>query len=184
MSDSETSDNKPTDNENSQSDATAKRQPVARPVRILSQYTKDLSFENKLPVGRVLAPTATADLQAKIDVTATLLGEHQFEVCLHLEAEAKSSDQTIYLVELVYGATVELHEVPEEQVEPLLFIEVPRFIFPFVRSIVANVTRDGGFPGMMSETVDFVQMYRRRLQARQNQQQAAVSESDAPATTH
>ena len=160
-----------------------KKKPTVRPVRILSQYTKDLSFENKLQPGRVLAPTATADLQAKLDVTATLLGDHQFEVCLHLEAEAKSADQTIYLVELVYAAAVELHDVPEEQVEPLLFIEVPRFIFPFVRAVVANVTRDGGFPGMMSETVDFIEMYKRRLLARQKQQQESA-DAEAPSTTH
>ncbi len=158
-----------------------KTKPVVRPVKILSQYLKDLSFENKLPAGRTLAPTAQADLKAKLDVTATLLGEHQFEVCLHLEAEATSSGQTIYLVELVYAATVELTDVPEDQVEPLLFIEVPRFMFPFVRSMVATVTRDGGFPGMMSETIDFVQMYRRRLALRQKQQ--AESGATTP-TTH
>ncbi|MEQ9489985.1 MAG: protein-export chaperone SecB [Alphaproteobacteria bacterium] len=161
-----------------------KTKPTVRPVKILSQYTKDLSFENKLPAGRTLAPTAQADLKAKIDVTATLLGEHRFEVCLHIEAEATSSGQPIYLVELVYAAAVELTDVPEDQVEPLLFIEVPRFIFPFVRSMVATVTRDGGFPGMMSETVDFVEMYKRRLIARQKQQQAASATTDAPPTTH
>jgi len=161
-----------------------KRAPVVRPVRILHQYTKDLSFENKLAAGRAIAPSAQADMQAKVDVTATLLGDKKFEVCLHLEAEAKTGDQPIYLVELVYAAVVELHEVPDEQVEPLLFIEVPRFLFPFVRSMVATVTRDGGFPGLMSETIDFVEMYKRRLVARQKQQQAEAASGDAPQTTH
>lgn len=161
-----------------------KSKPVVRPVRILHQYTKDLSFENKLPAGRAIAPSAQADMQAKVDVTATLLGEKQFEVSLHLEAEAKIGEQSIYLVELVYAAVVELHEVPEDQVEPLLFIEVPRFIFPFVRSMVATVTRDGGFPGLMSETIDFIEMYKRRLIARQKQQQAAEANGETPPTTH
>ena len=150
------------------------------PVRIIGQYTKDLSFENFTNPGEIMASDARADMQAKVDVTATLLSNRQFEVALHLEAQAKAGDEKLYLIELVYAATVELGEVAEEHVEPLLFIEVPRFLFPFVRAIVANVTRDGGFPGLMGESIDFVEMFKRRMASRQ-QPQAEAAPQEPPA---
>jgi len=128
-------------------------------VAILAQYTKDMSFEN---------PNAPASLQAagqpqievNVNVNAKAVGENVFEVELKMGATAKQQDgQTSFIVELLYAGLFGLRNIPEEALEPFLIVEAPRMLFPFARRIMADATRDGGFPPLMLEPIDFASLY-------------------------
>ena len=136
-------------------------------LSILTQYVKDLSFENpRAPMG--LQPgQPRPEIQIQVDVQARQVGEEQFEVSLELNAEAKSGENTVFLMELTYGGVFALANIPTDSLQPLLLIECPRLLFPFVRRVVSDVTRDGGFPPLMVDPIDFVALYRRRMQAAQ-----------------
>jgi preprotein translocase subunit SecB len=128
-------------------------------VAILAQYTKDMSFEN---------PNAPASLQAQgqpqievnVNVNAKAVGENVYEVELKMGATAKQQDgQTSFIVELLYAGLFGLRNIPEEALEPFLVVEAPRMLFPFARRIMADATRDGGFPPLMLEPIDFATLY-------------------------
>ena len=133
-------------------------------LSILTQYVKDLSFENpRAPMG--LQPgQARPEIQIQVDVQARQLGEEQYEVMLELSANAKTGDTPVFVLELTYGAVFTLANIPPDSLQPLLLIECPRLIFPYARRIVSDATRDGGFPPLMIDPIDFVSLYRRRLQ--------------------
>jgi preprotein translocase subunit SecB len=133
-------------------------------LSILTQYVKDLSFENpRAPLG--LQPgQGRPEIQIQVDVQARQMGQEQYEVVLDLKAEARTGDSPVFLLELSYGAVFTLANIPADSLQPLLFIECPRLLFPFARRIVADATRDGGFPPLMIDPIDFVALYRRRLQ--------------------
>jgi preprotein translocase subunit SecB len=133
-------------------------------LSILTQYVKDLSFENpRAPLG--LQPgQGRPEIQIQVDVQARQMGQEQYEVVLDLKAEARAADSAVFLLELSYGAVFTLANIPPDSLQPLLFIECPRLLFPFARRIVADATRDGGFPPLMIDPIDFVALYRRRLQ--------------------
>ena len=138
-------------------------------LNIHGQYIKDLSFE---------APNAPAIFQAmqsnqpditiNVDVAAAPLQEPEegktgvYEVILNLQATCKSGEQTAFIAELTYGGIFEVG-VPKDHVQPLLLIECPRLLFPFARNILADMTRDGGFPPLMLSPIDFTQLYQQRL---------------------
>lgn len=127
-------------------------------VSILTQYTKDLSFEN---------PNAPASLQSadqprieiNVNVNARKAGDEVFEVELKISAKAATETATAFVVELLYAGLFGLKNVPEEALEPFLIMEAPRLLFPFARRIIADCTRDGGFPPLMLEPIDFASMY-------------------------
>ncbi len=129
------------------------------PIMIGAQYIKDLSFEN--PQGPEVLVSMSDSPQVNIDVntSARALADDVYEVTLFIRGEAKSEDKTVFIVELTYGGIITLHKVPEENVQPLLLIEAPRHLFPFARSIIADVTRDGGFPPLLINPMDFVALY-------------------------
>jgi protein-export chaperone SecB len=131
-----------------------------------------MSFENV-----VAQKGITGELQPDVQVQVNLDAkkrqqEHQYEVVLKLKvtSKAKSSGDTLFLLELDYGGVFRIEGVPDEQLHPFLLIECPRMLFPFVRRIVSDVTRDGGFPPLNLENIDFLALYRgelaRRAQAR------------------
>lgn len=138
--------------------------------RILTQYIKDVSFEN---------PNAPASLQGgetpKIDVqlgvNANQVQDGLFEVSLPIRIDAKRADQTMFLLELDYCGLFALENIPAESMDPALYIECPRLLFPFVRRIVSDLTQDGGFPALPIEPVDFVGLYQARLQQLAEEQQ-------------
>ena len=141
----------------------ANAQQAAAPTFILkSQYIKDLSVENpKAP--EIFATTPTApEIAIKIDVQVRPLAENEFEVILQVNSEASTAGETLLILELAYGGVFAVGGVPQEHVEPILFIEAPRLLFPFARSIVADATRDSGFPPLLLQPIDFVNMYRER----------------------
>lgn len=127
-------------------------------VGIIAQYVKDLSFENP-NAPRSLQTGVQPQIELNINVNARRAGDDVYEVELKVEAKAKTDEFTAFVVELVYGGLFGLRNVPEEALEPFLLVEAPRLIFPFARRIVADATRDGGFPPLMLEPIDFGALY-------------------------
>ncbi|MEM6490954.1 MAG: protein-export chaperone SecB [Pseudomonadota bacterium] len=140
-----------------------------------AQYLKDLSFENpRAP--HVLANLQTPpSVQVNVDVSAERLGEEVFEVSLKIRGEATKDEETVFMVESVFGGVFTVTGAPPETLRPILLIEAPRLLFPFARAIVADATRNGGYPPLLVNPVDFVDLYRRRMAA----EQAAKSEPSA-----
>ncbi|MHA1568635.1 MAG: protein-export chaperone SecB [Alphaproteobacteria bacterium] len=165
-------------------DREAAVQPDAAPIIIDVQYIKDFSFENPN------APVVFTELQGapEIDVNVNVavqnLAEATFEVILVLHAHAKYGDKTAFLAELVYGCVTRLAGIPENSIEPVLLIEVPRLIFPFARAILADATRGGGYPPLLINPVDFAGMYRTRKEAQAAQGEQADANAPASDTTH
>ena len=128
-------------------------------IDIQFQYIKDLSFEN--PVGPA-APKfvqQNPEVNVQVSTSARELGPAQYEVCLIIRGEARHEDAAVFIIELTYGAGIMLANVPDDAVQAVLLIEGARQIFPFARNIVAEVTRDGGFPPLFLQPIDFVQLF-------------------------
>lgn len=144
-------------------------QPAAVRMQVLTQYVRDLSFENA--VAQKGAPGG--EVQPEINVQVSLDArkrqtEHQYEVITKFRVTStNASDKTpLFLCELDYGGIFHIEGVPEDQMHPFLLIECPRILFPFVRRIISDMTRDGGFPAFNMDPVDFVALYRQELQRR------------------
>ena len=138
-------------------------------LQILGQYIRDLSFENILARKGVQGEVAPEiSVQVNLDVRKRQ-AEGQFEVIskFTITSKNKSGEETLFLLELEYGGLFQISGVPDEQLHPFLLIECPRMLFPFVRRIVSDVTRDGGFPALNLEVIDFMQLYRQSLAQRQ-----------------
>ncbi len=129
-------------------------------IQMLSQYVKDLSFENPGVGRQVKSPKVELAVDLQANKTANP-GQH--EIVLNLRVTATDEKATMFIVELSYGAYVVLKDVPEDYVQQVLMIEIPRQIFPFARRIVADVTRDGGMLPLMLEPIDFVAIYRKKM---------------------
>ena len=140
-------------------------QQAPAPLTIHGQYIKDLSFENpRAP--QSLIEQKQPQLTLNVNVATKQFEAKTFEVTLTIEASAVTPEkEPLFVLELVYGGTVSLNEVPQEAFGPLLLIEVPRLLFPFARAIVANATREAGFPPLNIAPVDFVALYRQQLEA-------------------
>ncbi len=133
---------------------------AARPMLTIgAQYIKDLSFENPLGPEGLAKLTQNPQVEVEVNTSARLLAEDAYEVALFIRAEAQSGDATAFIVELTYAGIVIVGDVADEDVQPLVLIEGPRHLFPFARSVVANMTRDGGFPPMMIDPIDFAALY-------------------------
>ncbi len=139
-------------------------------LNISHQYVKDLSFESPCAPSLFITPQNEAP-NIKIDygVEAQKLSEKQFEVTLSVEINATVSASTLFITELKYAAIAEIGEIPEDHIHAFIMIEIPRLLFPFARSVIANAVREGGFPPFLLQPVDFVEMYR------QTAEQAAVA---------
>jgi len=131
-------------------------------LRVLTQYIKDLSFENPNAPRLLSASDVAPAIEVQINVNVQRLSETDYEVVLAIRAEAKAKDEVLFLVELAYAGLFKLTGIPEENLEAVLLIECPRQIFPFARRIVADATRDGGFPPLMVDPIDFVGLYQQR----------------------
>lgn len=137
------------------------------PLHILAQYVKDLSFENPNAPQSLAAGQPQPQVNIAVDVKARLAADDIYEAVLELRCEAKQGEAVAFLVELSYGGLFRLPGVPQEHHAPLLLIEAPRMLFPFARAIVSDATRDGGFPPLMINPIDFVDLFRRRAAAAQ-----------------
>jgi preprotein translocase subunit SecB len=145
-----------------------------RQLAINAQYVKDLSFENpRAPHSLLQAPQGVApDLQVGVDVKAQGLAPDVYEVVMTLKVETRMQNEVMFVAELAYGAVVSLINTPPEDVPVALMVETPRIIFPYVRSIISDVTRDGGYTPLMMSPIDFADIYRRRIAEQQQQQPA------------
>jgi preprotein translocase subunit SecB len=149
-------------------------QPPQVRMNVLAQYIRDLSFENALAQKGTTSGEVQPDIQVQVALDASKRPvDHQFEVAqkYKITATNKVGGETLFLMELDYAATFHVEGVPDEQMHPFLLIECPRMVFPFVRRIVSDLTRDGGFPPLNLDPVDFLGLYRqeilRRTQAEQ-----------------
>ncbi|MBP1847180.1 preprotein translocase subunit SecB [Rhizobium petrolearium] len=132
-------------------------------INILAQYTKDLSFENPGAPRSLQARDKAPNININVNVNANPLSEVDFDVVLTLEAKAQEDEKVVFATELVYGGVFRISGFPQEHMLPLLFIECPRLLFPFARQIIADVTRNGGFPPLMIDPIDFAQMFTQRM---------------------
>lgn len=138
---------------------TAQEQPS---LRILGQYLKDLSFEN--PNAPHSLGQDAPEIAVSVNVNAKPIAANDYEVELHLEAKAMASGKVAFAAELVYAGTFRLENFPQQLLHPAILIECPRLMFPFARQILADATRNGGFPPLMLDPIDFAAMYQRRMQ--------------------
>ena len=141
-------------------------------LTIVNQYVRDLSFENpRAPIS--LQPNQPRpEVQIRVDVRAQHMEAERYEISMQLHVEAKSGDETAFMVELTYGGVFGLLNIPQDSLQPLLLIECPRLLFPFARRVIADATRDGGFPPLLIDPIDFVTLYRRRQQQAQASRQS------------
>lgn len=136
-------------------------------MRVLAQYVKDLSFENPSAAAGARANETAPAIDMGIDVNARPLGEGDaFEVDLRIAAKATRGDDVMFITELVYSGVFQFVNVPQQDVEPLLLIECPRLLFPFSRRLLAEVTREGGYPPLLIDPIDFAALYRAQLDER------------------
>lgn len=134
-----------------------------RQVIVSAQYVKDLSFENpRAPHSLLQQQGPPPEVQINVDVKAGTLAPDVYEVVMTLRADAKQAADSVFVVELVYGAVVTLANTPPEDVSVALMVETPRLMFPFARGILAEVTRDGGFTPLLLNPIDFSEIYRSR----------------------
>ena len=131
-------------------------------INVLTQFIRDMSFENILARNGDFGGTSP---EVKINVNLEALNKstlQHYEIIVKLDITSKSKENgnTLFLLELEYGGVFKISGVPEEQLHPFLFIECPRILFPFLRRIVSDITRDGGFPALNLENIDFLHLYK------------------------
>ncbi|MEX2036349.1 MAG: protein-export chaperone SecB [Xanthobacteraceae bacterium] len=131
-------------------------------LSVLGQYVKDLSFENP-NAPRSLAQSVQPQISVSVNVSANPMSETDVEVVLQLEGKAEAAGSVMFNIELVFGGMFRIQNVPQENVHPLLMIECPRLLFPFAREIVATAVRNGGFPPLLLDPIDFVALYQQRM---------------------
>jgi preprotein translocase subunit SecB len=138
--------------------------PTTPNLNVLTQYVKDFSFENPgAPQSLRMRPGSSPNINIAIGVQSAPLGNSEFEVELRIDARATDGQAVLFAIELVYAGVFRFTNIPPEQARPVALIECPRLIFPFARQIVADASRNGGFPPLLIDPVDFVAMYRQQI---------------------
>ncbi len=154
--------------------------PAQPQMRIMAQFIRDLSFENILSQ-KGISGDVKPQVQVQVALDAKRRGNpNQYEVSTKYTVSSKNegTDDTLFLLELDYAGLFLIENVPDEQMHPFLMIECPRMLFPFARRVISDMTRDGGFPPVNMDNVDFVGMYRKQLAARAEQQKAEQQQAD------
>ena len=135
-------------------EAAGQQNATAATFTVNAQYVKDLSFENPNIPG-LLTLKAEPSVEMNIDVKGSNLDNDFYEVVLTLSCKGSSGETTLFVAELSYASLISLNDVPEEQIQRILFVECPILMFPFARNIIADATRDGGYPPILMQPVDF-----------------------------
>jgi preprotein translocase subunit SecB len=131
-------------------------------LRVVAQYIKDLSFESQTP--RSLIPVSQQPkMRIQANIEASQLSVTDIEVTLKIEAKGESDGNVLFILELAYAGTFRISNVPPEGMDAIIEIECPRVLFPFAREIVAKMMDNGGFPPLLLDPIDFVQLYRERM---------------------
>lgn len=144
-------------------------------MSVLAQYVRDMSFENMVAQKGLTGGEVQPDVQVAVSLDARKRAQdHQYDIVTKFKVTSKNkaNGDTLFLLEVDYGGIFHVEGVPEDQLHPFLLIECPRLLFPFVRRIISDVTRDGGFPPLNIDTVDFLALYRTELQRRAQTQAA------------
>ena len=148
-------------------------------MQILAHYVRDLSFENIVAQRGLNGAEVTPEVSVQVSLDARKRStEHQYEVICKFRVGSKNTadDANLFMCELDYGGVFHVEGVPEDQLHPFLMIECPRMLFPFIRRIISDTTRDGGFPPVNLDPVDFVALYRQEIARRAQAERPA----DAP----
>jgi preprotein translocase subunit SecB len=152
-------------------------------MQVLGQFVRDMSFENILAQkGLKTEGRPNISVQVALDAKKRDGAENQFEVAikLNVKSETENGSDTLFILELDYAGIFLIENVPDAQMHPFLMIECPRMLFPFTRRVVHDLTRDGGFPPLNLDNIDFVALYRQDMQRRAAAAQAAEPAADAP----
>ncbi|MBD3677409.1 MAG: protein-export chaperone SecB [Rhodobacteraceae bacterium] len=150
-------------------------QPAQPKMQILGQFIRDMSFENIL-AQKGIQGEVKPDIQVQVSLDGKKRTvDKQYEVIIKLNVTSKNKEgsETLFLMEIEYAGIFMIDGVPDEQLHPFLMIECPRMIFPFLRRIVSDVTRDGGFPALNLDTIDFVALYRQDMARRAEAQKVS-----------
>jgi preprotein translocase subunit SecB len=144
-------------------------------LNVLAQYVKDLSFESPGAPNSLRGREQAPGININVNVNVNPLSDKEFDVNLTLNAKASFEKDVLFNVELVYGGVFRIEGFPQEHMLPILFIECPRLLFPFARQIVADATRNGGFPPLMLDPIDFAQMFQQKIAEDQAKAKVQVS---------
>jgi preprotein translocase subunit SecB len=150
-------------------------------MQVLAQFIKDMSFENAV-AQKGVSGDVQPDIQVQVNLDAKKRNdENQYEVVtkFNIISKNKGGDEPLFLLELEYGGIFQVENVPEDQLHPFLLIECPRMLFPYVRRIVGDITRDGGFPPLNLENIDFLALYRSELSRRAETEAKTPKPADA-----
>lgn len=135
-------------------------------LHVLAQYIKDLSFENpNAPHSLMALQNQHPQIDLQINVQAHPLADTDFEVVLHVDGKAMHEGRLMFAIDLSFAGVFRIQNVPQESLHPVVMIESPRMLFPFAREIIANAVRNGGFPPLLLDPVDFAGLYRQNMAA-------------------
>ena len=138
-------------------------------INVVSQYVKDFSFENPNAPASLQLASSQPDIKVNVAVNAEALKDGTFEVVLHISATAQSGETVAFVTDLVYAGQFAITNAPREVLPVVLLVECPRMLFPFARRVIADATRDGGFPPLLLSPIDFVSLFRQQRMAAQGQ---------------
>ena len=147
-------------------------------MNILAQYVRDLSFENIL-AQKGVDGELNPEIQVNVNIDAKKrTTDKQFDVVVKLRVDSKSknTNNVLFVLELDYGGVFQIENIPDDQLHPYLLIECPRMLYPFLRRIVSDITRDGGFPPLNLENIDFLKLYRQEIERRKQGDKKATSD--------
>ena len=158
--------------------AGAQTPPQMPTVKMLAHFVRDLSFEN---VGAMQGtPTqGQPDIGVQVHLEGASVGQNNYQLNMKINAKATVGDKTRFLVELDYAGIFSIENAAEGHIHPLLHIECPRQLWPFARRVVADVTRDGGYPSLVLENIDFATLYRQRIEELRRQSEAREAQGAA-----
>lgn len=142
-------------------------------LQMLTQYVRDLSFENIAVQKGLATADGKPDVKVQINLDVQQRPGDRYEVALKVNIDSKVGEAQIFLLELDYAGLFLIQNVPQDQLHALLMIECPRLVFPYVRRVVGDVTRDGGYPPLNLEQIDFLTLYRQEMARRQQATPAA-----------
>lgn len=154
------------ENKSSSNGNGAEALPVNPSIQVIGQYLKDLSFESPKAPQSLKNPGENPNLQIDINVNVTKLGDASFESAIQLKAHATNDDGTIYMLEAVYAGAFEIKNIPEDALEPILLINCPTILYPFLRRVISDTTQEGGFPPLLLDPIDFGNLYQQRQAAK------------------
>jgi preprotein translocase subunit SecB len=132
-------------------------------LNMVTQYIKDFSFENPNAPHSLIGGKQTPKIDIQINVGAAPLSDTDVEVSLNLEGKATVEEKLLFGFELAFAGVFRIQNIPKESMSPIVLIECPRLLFPFAREIIATTVRNGGFPPLLLDPVDFVGLYRQRM---------------------